>query len=39
MTNEAPRGAPGPEPKNRTNHYLALIAVVVLLGAIFAVTR
>lgn len=39
MTNEAPRGAPGPAPKNRTNHYIALVAVVVLLAIVFLAIR
>lgn len=35
MTNEAPEGSPGPAPKYRAPHYVALAAVVVVLVVIF----
>ena len=39
MSNEVPEGASGQVPKNRTPHYLALVAVVAVLLVIFLALR
>lgn len=39
MTNEAPEGSPGPAPKNRAFHYVALFAVVIVLVFVFVAVR